>query len=255
MFEYQAAPQCLDGKIILITGASQGIGRAMALSFAEHGATVLLNARNVEKLEQLYDEIVNAGWPEPAICPMDLASQNYEDYIVLQNSIGQAFGRLDGIVHNAGQLGRLNPIASTITNDWLNVMQANLNAPFFLTKALMPLLEEAQAASVVFVSSSVGRQGRANWGAYSASKFGLEGLMQVLADELDTVSNIRVNSLNPGATNTAMRRMAFPGEMADSNPSPKAISPAFLYLMADDSIGITGHALDAQKGVPPIPSA
>ncbi|MCK5880837.1 MAG: SDR family NAD(P)-dependent oxidoreductase, partial [Sinobacterium sp.] len=119
MFEYQAPSNCLANKIILVTGASEGIGRALALSFAQHGATVLLNARNVERLESLYDEIVNAGWPEPAICPMDLSSQNYEDYMVLQNSIGQEFGRLDGIIHNAGQLGRLSPISSTITNDWL----------------------------------------------------------------------------------------------------------------------------------------
>ncbi len=164
MFEYQAPKNCLANKVILITGASEGIGRALALTYAEHGATVLLNARNVERLESLYDEIINAGFPEPAICPMDLASQNYEDYIVLQNSIGEAFGRLDGIVHNAGQLGRLNPISNTITNDWLKVMQANLNAPFFLTKAMMPLLEEAPHASIIFVSSSVGRKARANWG-------------------------------------------------------------------------------------------
>ncbi len=250
MFEYHPQKNCLANKIILITGASEGIGRALALTTAAHGATVLLNARNVERLESLYDEIVNAGYPEPAICPMDLSSQNYEDYIVLQNSIGEAFGRLDGIVHNAGQLGRLNPISNTITNDWLKVMQANLNAPFFLTKALMPLLEEAPNASIIFVSSSVGRKGRANWGAYAASKFGVEGLMQVLADELENISNIRVNSLNPGGTNTAMRRMAFPGEKPDSNPSPSAITPAFLYLLSNDSLNVNGQALNAQSGSP-----
>ncbi|NRA41342.1 MAG: YciK family oxidoreductase [Pseudomonadales bacterium] len=248
MFDYQASPQCLQAKVILITGASEGIGRAMALSFAAAGATVLLNGRNIARLESLYDEIVGAGFAEPAICPMDLSSQHYEDYIVLQNSIGETFGRLDGLLHNAGVLGRINPIANTLTQDWLKVMQTNLNAPFFLTKAMLPLLEEAEHGSIVFVSSGVGRQGRANWGAYAASKFGTEGLMQVLSDELDTISNIRVNSLNPGATNTAMRRMAFPGEMASSNPSPASIAAAFLFLMSDDSIGVTGQALNAQQG-------
>jgi len=248
MFNYQAPANCLANKVILITGASEGIGRALALCYAEHGATVLLNGRNVERLESLYDEICAKGWPEPAICPMDLMSQNYEDYIVLQNSIGENFGRLDGIVHNAGQLGRVSPIANNLTNDWLKVMQTNLNAPFFLTKALLPLLEEAENASMIFVSSSVGRKGRANWGAYSASKFGVEGLMQILADELENISNIRSNSLNPGATNTAMRRLAYPGEVPNTNPSPEEIMPAFLYLMSDDSLQVNGQALNAQSG-------
>ena len=248
MFDYQAAEQCLKEKIILITGASEGIGRALARCYASFGATVLLNARNVERLESLYDEIVEAGYPEPAICPMDLSSQNFEDYIVLQNSIGEAFGRLDGIVHNAGALGRVNPIANTITNDWLKVLQTNLNAPFFLSKALLPLLEESVSASMIFVSSSVGRKARANWGAYAVSKFGVEGLMQVLSDELDTISNIRVNSLNPGATNTAMRRMAYPGELATSNPEPEDVLPAFLFLMSDDSSNVNGQALNAREG-------
>lgn len=250
MFDYAVNPKALNNKVILITGASEGIGRAMAMNFASLGATTLLLARNVERLESLYDEIVAAGYPEPAICPMDLMSQNYEDYIVLQNSIGENFGRLDGLVLNAGQLGRVNPIANTITNDWLKVMQTNLNAPFFLCKAMLPLLEESTNASIVMVSSSVGRKGRANWGAYAASKFGIEGLMQVMADELDTISNIRVNSINPGATNTAMRRMAFPGELADANPSADDVLPAFQFLLSDDSIGITGKALNARDGSP-----
>ncbi len=250
MFRYKAAQNCLNNKIILITGASEGIGRAIAKSYAELGATVLIHGRNVERLESLYDEIIEAGWPEPAICPMDLMSQNYEDYIVLQNSIGENFGRLDGLVHNAGQLGRVNPIANTITNDWLKVMQTNLNAPFFLTKALLPLLQESESASVIMVSSSVGRKARANWGAYAVSKCGIEGLMQVLADEMENISNIRFNSVNPGATNTAMRRMAYPGEMASNNPEPEDVLPVFHYLMSDESKGINGQALSAREGEP-----
>jgi NAD(P)-dependent dehydrogenase (short-subunit alcohol dehydrogenase family) len=250
MFNYQAPPNCLDNKIILITGASEGIGRAMAKSYASFGATVLLHGRDVTRLEALYDEIVEAGGKEPAICPLDLKSQNYEDYYTLQQSIGHEFGRLDGLVHNAGMLGRLNPISSMLTNDWLDVMQVNANAPFFLSKALLPLLEESDSASVIFTSSSVGRKARANWGAYAASKFAVEALMQIMADELENISNIRCNSVNPGATNTAMRKMAYPGEQADSNPSADEILPIFLYLMSDDSRAVNGLALNARSGSP-----
>ena len=248
MFNYKAPPQCLKEKIILITGSSDGIGRATALSYAAHGATVLLHGRDVPRLESVYDEILAAGGAEPAICPLDLKSTNFEDYCTLQQSIEQTFGRLDGLVHNAGKLGRISPIENTNTHDWLEVMQINANAPFFLSKALIPLLREAENASMIFVSSSVGRKARAHWGAYAASKFATEALMQTLADELENTCNVRFNSLNPGATNTAMRRMAYPGEMASSNPEASNIMPAFLYLMSIDSQHVNGQTLNAQSG-------
>jgi NAD(P)-dependent dehydrogenase (short-subunit alcohol dehydrogenase family) len=248
MFNYQAPAQLLADKIILITGASEGIGRAMAKSYAAHGATVLLHGRDTERLSSLYDEILAAGGNQPAICELDLKSQNYEDYFTLQQSIGHEFGRLDGLVHNAGMLGRRSPIENTLTNDWLDVMQVNANAPFFLSKALLPLLREADSASMIFTSSGVGRKARAHWGSYAASKFALEALMQVLADELENTAEIRCNSVNPGATNTAMRRMAYPGEMATSNPEPASIMPVFLYLMGSASKNVNGQALNAQSG-------
>lgn len=248
MFEYQAPANLLENKIILITGASEGIGRAMALSYAQHGATVLLNGRNIERLESLYDEIKGQSLPEPTICPLDLMSQNYEDYHNLQQQIGLNFGRLDGLVHCAGALGRLSPISNTNTNDWLKVMQTNANAPFFLSKAMLPLLAEADDASIILLSSSVGRKARAHWGAYAASKFAIEALMQTLADELENTSNIRCNSVNPGATNTAMRRLAYPGENPNNNPNPEDIMPIFLYLMGKDSLNVSGQALHAQQG-------
>lgn len=250
MFNYQAPKNLLKDKIILITGASEGIGRALAKGYAKHGATVLLHGRDVERLESLYDEIIKDDGNEPAICPLDLKSQNYEDYYTLQQSIGHEFGRLDGLVHNASTLGRLSTIESTKTNDWLNVMQVNANAPFFLCKALLPLLQESNNASVIFTSSSVGRKARANWGAYAASKFATEALMQTMADELENISNIRCNSVNPGATNTAMRRQACPGEQADSNPAPEDVIPVFLYLMSDESKTVNGMALNARSGSP-----
>lgn len=245
-FNYQAPANLLNEKVILITGSSEGIGRAAAKSFAEHGATVILHGRNIERLESCYDEIVAAGGKEPAIMPADLQTASFEDFMVWQNSIGNEFGRLDGLLHNAGQLGRINPIANTITADWDKVMQVNVNAAFMLTKAMLPLLEESANGSILFTSSSVGRKGRANWGAYAVSKFATEGLMQVMADELENISNIRINTINPGATNTLMRRMAYPGEVTSNNPAPKSIMGSYLYLMGDDSKNISGQAFNAQ---------
>lgn len=246
MFDYQAPANLLENRIILITGSSEGIGRAAAKSFAQHGATVILHGRDVERLESAYDEIMAAGGPEPAILPFDLSNTDYEAYVALSNSIDQEFGRLDGLLHNAGALGRRSPIEDTPTSDWMKVMQINVNAAFLLSKAMMPLLRESDDASLLFTSSSVGRKGRAYWGGYAVSKFAIEGLMQVMADELESTSNIRVNSINPGATNTAMRRMAYPGEVPTSNPEPETIMPAYLYLMGPDSKGTTGQAFNAQ---------
>ncbi|SRR5690554_665811 len=251
MFDYQAPKDLLQGKVILVTGSSEGIGRAAALSYARHGATVILHGRNQERLEALYDEIVAEKLAKPAIVTLDFAEASFDDYMVLQNSIGEMFGRLDGLLHNAGLLARRSSIASTNTKDWEKVMQVNVNAPFMLSKAMLPLLEESESASVIFTSSSVGRKGRAYWGSYAVSKFAIEGLMQVWADELENISNIRINSINPGATNTAMRRQAYPGELATNNPSPEQIMPLYLFLMGDDSLAIKGQALNAQETISP----
>ncbi len=246
MFNYQAPDNLLENKIILVTGASKGIGRAAARAFAEHGATVLLLGRNTAALEALYDDIVKEGHPEPVIITLDLETASFDDYLNLQDQIGHSFGRLDGLLNNASILGRLAPVSNTLTQDFAKVMQVNVNATFMLTKAMLPLLEEAPCGSVVFTSSSVGRKGHAYWGSYTASKFATEGLMQVLAEELENTSNIRVNSLNPGATQTDMRQMAFPAEDKHINPEPRAIMPLYLYLFGDDSLHINGQALDAQ---------
>jgi NAD(P)-dependent dehydrogenase (short-subunit alcohol dehydrogenase family) len=246
MFNYTAPNNLLKDRTIFITGSSDGIGRAAAKSFAAHGATVILHGRNKEKLEQLYDEIVAEGFAEPAIIRLDFTTATYDDFLVVKNSIEEEFGKIDGLLHSASILGRLSPINNTLTADWDKVMQVNVNAAFMLTKALLPLLEQSNDASIVFTSSSVGRKGRAYWGAYAASKFATEGLMQVLADELENISDIRVNSINPGATNTQMRRSAYPAETAENNPSPEEIMPAYLYLMGIDSKGTNGQALNAQ---------
>lgn len=243
---YQPAADLLHDKVILVTGAGDGIGRAAALCFAHHGATVVLLGRTTSKLESVYDEIEAAGGPQPAIFPLDLESSTEDQCKALADALQQEFGRLDGLLHNASLLGERKPIAIARLEDWQSVMRVNVDAGFLLTKHTLPLLEAAPDASVVFTSSGVGRTGKAYWGAYAVSKFATEGLMQVLASELENTSNIRVNSLNPGATNTAMRRTAYPGETPTDNPDPSDIMPAYLYLMGNDSKGETGKAFNAQ---------
>ena len=243
---YRPHPELLNGKTILVTGAGDGIGRAAALSYAQRGATVILLGRTAGKLESVYDEIEAAGGPKPAILELDLATAVEENYQYLASSLATEFSHLDGVLHNASILGDRRPIENAGYANWQEVMQVNVNAQFLLTRYLLPLLQAAPAASVIFTSSGVGRTGKAYWGAYAVSKFATEGLMQVLASELENTSKIRVNSLNPGATNTRMRQTAYPAETPTDNPSPQDIMTAYLFLMGDDSAGVTGKAFDAQ---------
>jgi len=251
MFEYSAPQDLLKDKVILITGAGDGIGKAAALCFAEHGATIILSGRTTAKLEAVYDQIEAVGGAQPAIVPINFEGAVEKDYDDIASVIESTFGRLDGLLHNAAQLGSLTPMEQYEVEVWNKLMQVNVNAPFMLTRALIPLLRLSEDASIVFTSSSVGRKGRAFWGAYAVSKFANEGMMQVLADELDCTvddehQSIRVNSINPGATRTNMRASAYPAENPIHNPLPEQIMPLYLYLMGKDSKGKTGQALNAQ---------
>jgi NAD(P)-dependent dehydrogenase (short-subunit alcohol dehydrogenase family) len=243
---YLPRANLLAGKTILVTGAGDGIGRSAALSYAAHGATVLLLGRTGSKLEAVYDEIEARGGSKPAIIEMDLSSASEDSYSNLAASLGREFSCLDGILHNAALLGDRRPIANAGYASWMEVMQVNVNAQFLLTRYLLPLLHLAPVASIILTSSSVGRTGKAYWGAYAVSKFATEGFMHVLASELEHTSRIRVNSLNPRATNTAMRRTAYPAETPTYNPAPQDIMSAYLFLMGDDSAGVTGRAFDAR---------
>lgn len=247
MHNYQAPKELLTNKVILVTGAGDGIGKAIALSYAAHGATVLLLGRTTSKLEATYDEIIQHGYPEPAILPVNLEGANEEDYAQVSEVIDKEFGKLDGLVHNASLLGSITSVEQYEAEVWRKVMQVNVNAQFLLTRALLPLLSAADAPSIIFTSSSVGRKGRAFWGAYAVSKFATEGFAQVLADELDTEEDfVKVNVINPGATRTTMRASAYPAENPMSLKAPAEIMPLYLYLMGDDSKGLTGQSLDAQ---------
>jgi NAD(P)-dependent dehydrogenase (short-subunit alcohol dehydrogenase family) len=246
MFDYSARPDLLQGRVILATGAGRGIGATAAKTFAAHGATVLLLGKTEENLNRVYDEIEAAGYPSGAVIPFNLETALPHQYDELAAMIEAEFGRLDGLLHNASILGPITPLEQLSGDNFMRVMQVNVNAMFMLTSTLLPLLKLSEDASVVFTSSSVGRKGRAYWGAYAVSKFATEGLMQVLADEVDGVAAIRANSVNPGGTRTDMRAKAFPGEDPQTRPTPEDIMPVYLYLMGPDSRGVNGQAFDAQ---------
>ncbi|MCQ4271918.1 YciK family oxidoreductase [Pseudomonas kuykendallii] len=246
MFDYTARPDLLQGRIILVTGAGRGIGAAAAKAYAAHGATLLLLGSNEDNLNLIYDEIEAAGHPRAAVIPLNLETAQPHQFGELAAMIESEFGRLDGLLHNASIVGPRTPLEQLSGENFMRVMQINVNAMFMLTSALLPLLKLSDDASVVFTSSSVGRKGRAYWGAYAVSKFATEGLMQVLADEVDGTCAVRSNSINPGATRTAMRAHAYPGENPANNPEPEAIMPVYLYLMGPDSKGVNGQQFDAQ---------
>jgi NAD(P)-dependent dehydrogenase (short-subunit alcohol dehydrogenase family) len=243
---YKPAADSFAGRQILVTGAGDGIGAAVARALAAHGATVILSGRTVPKLEAVYDEIEQAGGPQPAILPLDLTSCEEAEYATFADAIAENFPHLDGLLLNAGVLGERRPLENATWKAWQEVMQVNVNSQFLLCKHLLPLLRIAPAASIVLTTSGVGRKGRAYWGAYAVSKFAVEGMTQVLADELENTSSVRVNAINPGATNTAMRRAAYPGEVPTDNPSPAEITGAYLYLLGADSAPATGCSFNAQ---------
>jgi NAD(P)-dependent dehydrogenase (short-subunit alcohol dehydrogenase family) len=241
-----ARPDELAGRVIAITGASSGIGRAVALACAKFGATVILIGRNARKLEAVHGEIEAAGGPEPTIAVLDLEKALASDYDQLASAVSERFGRLDGLLHNAGLLGTLSPIEHYDVPTWCRVMHVNVTAAFALTQVLIPALKQSQDASVLFTSSSVGRRGRAYWGAYAVSKFATEGFMQILASEVENITSIRANSLNPGRARTMMRRQAYPAEDINTLPLPETLTGPYIALLGPASRGITGETFDAQ---------
>jgi NAD(P)-dependent dehydrogenase (short-subunit alcohol dehydrogenase family) len=243
---FAAATDALSDKVILITGAGSGIGRQAALSCAAHGAQVILAGRTVARLEQVYDEIVAAGGSEPMLYPVDMEGADSDDYQQLAALLESHYGKLDGLLLNAGILGTRTPFSHHRSDVWERVMKVNITAQWLMTQALLPVLELSTAGSVVFTSSTVGHVAKPFWGAYGVSKFALEGLAASWAEELKAVSAVRVNVINPGATRTDMRAQAYPAEDPGELATPLAIMPSYLFLLSDASIGITGVRLDAQ---------
>lgn len=239
-------PGLLAGRVILITGAGSGLGKALAIECARAGAAVILSGRNQSKLERVYDEIAATGAPQPAIAALDLAAATAVDYDNLAKIIDGEFGKLDGLVHSAALLGDRTPLEQYDVPTWCRVLHVNLTAPFILTQVLLPGLRKSPDASVIFVSSGVVQHPRPFWGAYAVAKSGLEAVRSMLSQELEGEPNIRVNSVNPGRMRTAMRAAAYPGEDPNTVPAPASVSGPFLYLLSGRSRGIDGRYIEAQ---------
>ena len=244
--EYRPAVGSHGGRVVLVTGAGDGIGRAVSLALAAQGATVGLLGKTQRKLEAVYDQIVAAGHPKPALLPFNLETATANEYDALHAALAAEFGRLDGLAHIAGILGSRSPLEHYDVPTWCRVLHVNLTAAFILTQATLPLLKQSEDASVVFTSNGVGRRGKAYWGAYAVSKFGTEGLMQVLASEMADTTNVRSNSVNPGPVRTYMRLQAYPAEDRSQLRDASSVVAPYLYLLGPESRGINGQAFDCQ---------
>ena len=244
--EFQASKKELENKVILVSGGGSGIGKEAALAFAECGAEIVLLGKNSDHLEETYNEFEARKLRSPILHQLDLETATEEELKQINNALIEEFGKLDGLLNNASILGDKSPIESYKYEVWKKVFDINVHATFLLTKSLLPALRISKEGSIIFTSSGVGRVGKAYWGAYSLSKFAIESLGQILSDELENTSNIRVNSINPGAVRTKIREQAYPAENPKENKEAKEILNAYLYLMSSKSIGFSGNSIDAQ---------
>jgi NAD(P)-dependent dehydrogenase (short-subunit alcohol dehydrogenase family) len=232
----------LKDKRIVITGASKGLGRALAFKFAEEGAKLALCSRSTELLNRVGLELSLKGSP-PILASCDIADPSQVERFAA--GVLEGFGGIDVLVNNASQLGPRIELAEWTPSSWSRIVDVNVNGLFYVSRAFLPGMLKQGAGSIINVGSSVGKKGRKRWGAYAVSKFALEGFTQTLADEVRT-KGIRVNSVNPGAMDTDMRHAAYPDEDRTKLKSPFDVLDAFLYLASDQSYGVTGQSFDAQ---------
>ena len=249
-----AAPDLRD-RVVLVTGATGGLGRPLALACAAAGATVVVHARVVRKLEALFDEIVDAGHPEPVILPLDLAKAEASDFANVSSALQAQLGRLDALVHTAALLGSLSPLEHQSFDAWLALLRVNVAAPMGLTRALMPLLSRAPDASVVFTLDSRGEAPRAYWGGYAVTKAAIAALARELADEWENRPALRVNAVVPGPIRSPLRRQTHPGEDPARLPVPESLVPLYLGLIGAQAKADSGVLIDAQAWLAGVPCA
>jgi NAD(P)-dependent dehydrogenase (short-subunit alcohol dehydrogenase family) len=232
----------LAGKVALITGASRGIGKAVALAYAREGAKLFICARRKTPLARAAREIRAAGGEVSGLAA-DISKAREIKRIVKEAQ--RRYGAVHILVNNASVLGPREPIVNYPLAAWEEVLKINLTALFLLTKETLRLMMPQKEGAIINVSSGVGRTGKARWGAYAVSKFGVEGFTQVLADELKEL-NIRANAVNPGGTRTEMRAAAYPDEDPRILPAPAEITEVFVYLASAEAAGVTGQSFDAR---------
>jgi NAD(P)-dependent dehydrogenase (short-subunit alcohol dehydrogenase family) len=221
----------LKDRIILISGASGGIGRVLSTGFAAQGATVILLGRNIRKLTELYDEIEASGYPIPAIYPMDLGTATAQDFQKLEETLEKNFCRLDGLIHNAALLGSLTPLEYYPLEQWHQVMQVNVHSAFLLSQATLPLLKKSDQASIIFSNATEDKSAKAYWGAYGVSQWAREGLARMLAEECQTHTPIHVQCVRPNRVRTPLRHAAYPLEDKGDLVEPEALLALYLSCM------------------------
>jgi len=239
---YAPPADLLKDRVIVVTGAGDGLGRATAMACARHGAVVVLLGRTVARLEAVYDAIQAAGGPQPAIVPLNLATATWNDYTECARTLEREFGALHGLVHCAAHFKSFTPLSELDPRDWIEGLQVNLTAAYSLTRHCLPLLRKADAASVVFVSDAAGRDARAFTGAYGVAKLALEGLMKIWSKELEAEHKVRLNTFDPGPMKTALRRRGYVADVGNPR-EPDAVAPSMLWLLGADSKGVTGQSL------------
>ncbi|HZZ91142.1 MAG TPA: SDR family NAD(P)-dependent oxidoreductase [Usitatibacter sp.] len=242
--DYQAPPGLLAERVILVTGAGQGLGQAVALACARHGATVVLLGRKQEKLERTYDAITTAGGARPAIVPLDLATAGTPEFEELANLVRRDVGPLSGIAHCASHFTPLTPIANQPLEGWLTMLRVNLAAPVALTRACLPLLEASPGSSVVFTSETHALHPKAYWGSYAVSKAGLSTLAAIWDDELEHAGDPRMSVLVPGPIATPQRRQTHPAEDRTKLRPPEWAARAYLYLLGPESRAWRGRTVE-----------
>ncbi|MDH3688858.1 MAG: YciK family oxidoreductase [Gammaproteobacteria bacterium] len=246
MLDYKPDDDLLKDRVILVTGVGDGIGRAAAVSFARYGASVIGLGHTASELASLRDDISAQGAHASSIVIQDLAKFTEGGCKQLAEEIDAEFGQLDGLLNNAAELGILSPLHLYDLDTWSRVMRVNLYIPYLLTRACLPLLKKSEDASVIFTSADVARRGRAYWGAYAVAGSGIEALMRIWADELETNTNVRVNTLDPGPVRTGFQHRAYPGKDTSELLTADDVMPAYLYLIGPDSRGVSGQAFSAQ---------
>jgi len=244
--DYSPPEDLLEGRVILVTGSGQGLGRSAAIAYARHGATVILHGRKVAKLEKVYDEIEALGKAQPLIYPLDLEKASEEDFLALAGGIEQQLGRLDGILHNAAFLDGPSPLELQTMDQWQTLLKINLVAPFALTKACLPLLKAAPDASIIMTASTQGHNPTAYWGGFSVAKAGIEALVKIQADEWGKLPHLRINALIPGIVNTPQRAKTHPGEVKKTLTQPDDLMSTYLFLMGPDSKDVSGEIIACQ---------
>ena len=244
MKDYSPRPDLLSGRVILVTGAGSGLGRAASLAYARHGATVALLGRDENRLETVYDEILAGGGAEPAMFPFDLGVADDRALETLAGTLVHHLKRLDGILHSAHQFFSLTPLSLQTLEQWQTLMRVNLIAPFALTRTCLPALRAAPSASVIFTGETHGHQPAAFWGGYAVAKAGLETLTHIWSDELSEDPRVRMNTLIPGQVATTLRSRTHPGLAPQHLPQPADLMPFYLYLMGDDSLDIRGRIVE-----------